>query len=55
MKNSSVTYNLLLQCKHVVIEKLVQLLICVVDAELLKRIDVKIFEAENVQNAKKSR
>ena len=33
-------YNLLLQCKHIVVEEFVEFLIGVVDAELLKGVDL---------------
>jgi hypothetical protein len=39
---------LLFQCKHVVVEELVQLLVGKVDAELLKAIDPKVFKPKNV-------
>ena len=43
----------LLQIKHVVVEELVQLLVCEVDAQLLKAVDGKVLKPENVQHANK--
>ena len=39
--HAAAAYSLLLQGEHVVVEKLVQFLICVVDAELLKRVHLR--------------
>lgn len=45
-------YDFLFQRKHIMIEEFVQFFVGIIDAKLFKRIDGKIFEAENVQNAK---
>lgn len=50
-----VTYYFLLQCKYIMIKKLMQLLIGVVDAELFERVDSKVFKTEDVKNTKKAR
>ena len=34
------SYNLLFQGKYIMVEEFVQFLVCVVDAELLKRVDL---------------
>lgn len=47
------TYYFLFQSKDIMIEKLVQLFIGVVDAELLKGVDSKVLKAKNVQNSQK--
>lgn len=49
--NINYTYDFLFQCENVVIEKLVQLLISVIYAQLFERIDSEIFETEYVENA----
>lgn len=48
------THNFLFERKHIVIEELVQLFICVINAKLLKRIYVKVLEAKNIQYTKES-
>lgn len=52
--NTYYTYDFLFQCENVMIEKLVQLLISVIYAQLFERIDSEIFETEYVEDAKKS-
>ena len=47
----SVSYRLLLQSEDVMVEELVELLVGVVDAELLERVGLEVFEAEDVQDA----
>lgn len=42
------TYCFLFQCKNVMIEKFMKLFIGVVDAELLKRVVLKVFKAKYV-------
>lgn len=49
-----VTHDVLFQCEDVVIEELVQFLVRIVDAQLFERVDIEIFETENVQHAQKS-
>ena len=46
--------NFLLQGEDVVVEELVQLLVRVVDAQLLKTVHPKVFEPKDVQNSQKS-
>lgn len=41
----------LLQVEDVVVEIILQLLICIVDAELLKAVGLKVLETKNVQDA----
>lgn len=41
----------LLQIKNVIIEVILQLLICIVDAELLEAVGLKVFKAKNVQDS----
>lgn len=41
----------LLQVEDVIVEVILQLLICIVDAELLKAVGLKVLEAKNVQDA----
>lgn len=41
----------LFQSEDVIVEVILQLLICIVDAELLKAVSLKILKAKNVQNA----
>lgn len=41
----------LLQIEDVVVEVILQLLICIVDAELLEAVCLKVLEAKNVQNS----
>lgn len=40
----------LLQIEYVVVEIILQLFICIVDAELLKAIGLKVLKAKNVQD-----
>lgn len=40
----------LLQIKNVIIEVILQLLVCIVDAELLEAVDLEVFKAKNVQD-----
>lgn len=41
----------LLQIEDVMVEIILQLLVCIVDAELLEAVGLKVLEAENVQDA----
>ena len=43
----------LLHFKNVLVEKILQIFICIVDAKLLKTIFWKIFKSKNVQNGNK--
>ena len=45
----------LLQSEHVLIELLLKLLVCVVDAELLKGVLIKNLEAEDVKQPDKGK
>jgi len=45
------TYDFLFQRENIVVEKFVQFLVGVVDAQLFKRVDTEIFESEYVENA----
>lgn len=47
------TYYFLFESKDVMIEELVQLFICVIDAQLLKGVDSKVLKPKNVQNSQK--
>lgn len=40
----------LLQIENVVVEIILQLFVCIVNAELLKAVGLKILKAKNVQN-----
>lgn len=40
----------LLQVKNVIIEVILQLLVCIVDAELLEAVDLEVFKPKNVQD-----
>ncbi len=40
----------LLQIEDVVVEIILQLLVCIVDAELLKAVGLKVLKAKNVQD-----
>ena len=50
---NSITYSFLLKGKHVMIEELVQLLVGVVDAQLLKGVSFKVFKSKDVQDSNK--
>lgn len=54
-KNDQKTYNFLFQSEDIVVEKLVQLFVGVVDAELLEGVDRKVLEAEYIENAQEPR
>ena len=41
--------SLLLQSEHMLVELLLELLVCIVDAELFKRIFLKDFKAKDVE------
>ena len=54
MQNPEITFThvlFLFQHKHVMIEKLLQFLVAKIDAQLLEAIEVKDFEACNVQHS----
>lgn len=44
------TWSYLLQIENMVVEIILQLFVCIVDAELLKAVGLKVFKAKNVQN-----
>lgn len=41
----------LLQVEYVVVEVILQLLVCIVDAELLKAVGLEVLKTKNVQDA----
>lgn len=44
------TYDFLFQRENIMVEKFVQLLVGVVDAQLFKRVDTEIFKSEYVED-----
>lgn len=51
LDNDNVCGTHLLQIEDVVVEVILQLLICIVDAELLKAVCLEVLKAKNVQDA----
>lgn len=49
------TYDILFECKHIIIKEHVQLLVGVVDAELFERVGGEVLEAEDVEHAERAR
>lgn len=44
------TWSYLLQIENMVVEIILQLFVCIVDAELLEAVGLKVLKAKNVQN-----
>lgn len=44
------TWSYLLQIENMVVEIILQLFVCIVNAELLKAVGLKVLKAKNVQN-----
>lgn len=44
------TWSYLLQIENMVVEIILQLLVCIVDTELLEAVGLKVLKAKNVQN-----
>lgn len=53
-KSNEATHYFLLQCKYIMIKELMQLLIGIINAQLLKRVHSEVFKTKDVKNTEKT-